>query len=51
VLSRHFVEFPVGTVHRLGLKLGDRIGWNLKLGDGTSIVGGVPTGKSVLKGK
>lgn len=45
VLSRHFVEFPAGTVRRLGLKLGDRIGWSLKLADGTPIVGGLPIGK------
>jgi hypothetical protein len=51
VLSRHFVEFPVGTVHRLGLKLGDRLGWNLRLADGETLVGGAPVGKSVLKGK
>jgi uncharacterized protein len=49
--SRHFVEFPVGTVRRLSLKLGDRIGWNLRLADGTSFIGGMPVGKSVLKGK
>jgi uncharacterized protein len=49
-LSRHFVEFPVGTVRRLGLKLGDRIGWSVKLMDGTSIVGGAPMGK-VKRGK
>lgn len=42
VPSRHFVEFPVGTVRRLGLKLGDRIGWAVKLADGTAERGGVP---------
>ena len=45
-LSRHFVEFPVGTVHRLGLKPGDRIGWQIKLTNGTSITGGLPAGKT-----
>jgi len=49
VLSRHFVEFPAGTVRRLGLKVGDRIGWELKLSDGRVLAGGVPTGKA--KGK
>jgi uncharacterized membrane protein (UPF0127 family) len=49
VLSRHFVEFPVGTVRRLGLKLGDRIGWQIKLADGSTILGGTPVGKG--KGK
>ncbi len=48
VLSRHFVEFPVGTVRRLKLKLGDRLGWNLRLADGTAVVGGTPVPK---KGK
>ena len=42
VPSRHFVEFPVGTVRRLKLKVGDRIGWAIKLTDGTSERGGVP---------
>lgn len=39
-ISRHFVEFPVGTLKRLGLKKGDRLGWNLALSDGSSAVGG-----------
>jgi uncharacterized membrane protein (UPF0127 family) len=42
VLSRHFVEFPAGTLKRLGLGKGDRLGWNLVLSDGTAVVGGVP---------
>ncbi len=42
VLSRHFVEFPVGTIKRLGLHKGDRLGWNLILSDGTKVVGGLP---------
>ena len=49
VLSRHFVEFPVGTVRRLGLKLGDRIGWEIKLADGSSNTGGAPIGKAKRK--
>ena len=42
VPARHFVEFPVGTLKRLGLRKGDRLGWNLALSDGTTVVGGVP---------
>lgn len=38
--ARHFVEFPQGTVKRLGLKKGDRIGWRLRLEDGTAVAGG-----------
>jgi len=49
LLSRHFVEFPVGTVRRLGLKLGDRIGWAIRLADGSSVIGGAPIGKGKLK--
>ena len=49
VLSRHFVEFSAGTVRRLGLKLGDRIGWEIKLADGSSLVGGTPVGKAKRK--
>jgi len=45
VLSRHFVEFPAGTVKRLGLKKGDRLGWDIRLADGTVIVGGTPIPK------
>lgn len=48
-LSRHFVEFPAGTVRRLGLKVGDRIGWEIKLADGRTLVGGSPTGKAKRK--
>lgn len=40
VPARHFVEFPAGTLKRLGLKKGDRIGWNLRLADGTAVEGG-----------
>ncbi len=49
VLSRHFVEFPAGTVRRLGLKLGDRIGWEIKLADGSAMIGGAPVGKAKHK--
>lgn len=38
--SRHFIEFPQGTFKRIGLKVGDRIGWDLKLDDGTLVKGG-----------
>ena len=48
VLSRHFVEFPVGTVRRLNLKLGDRIGWELQL-DGSQVRGGASVGKAKPK--
>lgn len=46
VLSRHFVEFPAGTVRRLKMKLGDRLGWSIRLANGTAIVGGTPMGKT-----
>ena len=42
VEARHFVEFPAGTIRRLGLKKGERIGWNLTFSDGTKAVGGLP---------
>jgi hypothetical protein len=42
VPARHFVEFPAGTFRRLGLKKGDRLGWNLTLSDGQTVVGGAP---------
>jgi uncharacterized membrane protein (UPF0127 family) len=42
VPARHFVEFPTGTVRRIGLKKGDRLGWNLTLSDGGSALGGLP---------
>lgn len=47
-VSRHFIEFSAGTVRRLKLKLGDRVGWNLRLADGSAVVGGAPVPK---KGK
>jgi uncharacterized membrane protein (UPF0127 family) len=49
VLARHFIEFPVGTVRRLSLKLGDRLGWKIKLADGSSVIGGTPIGKAPRK--
>ncbi len=42
VPARHFIEFAVGTIKSIGLKKGDRIGWDLKLDDGTPVVGGTP---------
>jgi hypothetical protein len=42
VVARHFVEFPVGTLRRLGLKVGDRLGWKLALSDGSTVTGGAP---------
>ncbi len=48
--SRHFVEFASGTIKRLGLKKGDRIGWDLAFVDGTTAVGGLKiTDKSPAK--
>jgi len=38
----HFVEFPVGTLKHLGLKKGDRIGWNLTFSNGATSIGGLP---------
>jgi uncharacterized membrane protein (UPF0127 family) len=43
--ARHFVEFPAGTLRRLGLKIGDRLGWKLTL-DGAPVAGGAPGGPS-----
>lgn len=45
VPSRSFVEFPAGTIKRLGLKKGDRLEWDLKLGDGSLVRVG-PKGKA-----
>jgi len=42
VPARDFVEFPAGTLQRLGLRKGDRLGWNLELSDGSRVVGGAP---------
>jgi len=41
VPARHFIEFSAGTFKRLGLKKGDRLGWDLKLDDGQVVRGGV----------
>ena len=40
--ARHFVEFPAGTLRRIGLKMGDRLGWNLALATASKVVGGRP---------
>jgi uncharacterized membrane protein (UPF0127 family) len=45
VLSRYFIEFPAGTFKRLGLKKGDRLGWDLTLDDGRRLTGGTPLPK------
>jgi hypothetical protein len=34
------VEFPAGTLRRIGLRKGGRISWNLTLANGERIVGG-----------
>ncbi|MBL0211088.1 MAG: DUF192 domain-containing protein [Holophagaceae bacterium] len=53
VPARHFIEFAAGTIKRLGLKKGDRIGWDLKLDDGTPVVGGasIPREKAPAKSR
>ncbi len=51
VLSRHFVEFPVGTVRRLKLKVGERIGWDLQFKEGGGLTGGAPLPKESLKAR
>lgn len=38
--ARHFVEFPAGTIRRLALKKGDRLGWKLNFSDGQTVTGG-----------
>jgi uncharacterized membrane protein (UPF0127 family) len=43
--ARHFVEFPAGTLRRLSLKVGDRLGWRLTL-DGEMVTGGAPAGSA-----
>ena len=42
VPARHFIEFPAGTLKRIGLHRGDRLGWKLGLADGEKVVGGAP---------
>lgn len=49
VPARHFVEFSAGTFRRLGLKKGDRLGWDLTLDDGRRIQGGAPVPRSKRK--
>jgi hypothetical protein len=49
VPARYFVEFAAGTVRRIGLKKGDRIGWDLKLDDGTPVKGGLVSTKKAAK--
>ena len=51
VPARHFIEFAVGTIKSIGLKKGDRIGWDLKLDDGTPVVGGAPISTKKAVGK
>jgi len=51
VLSRYFVEFAAGTVRRLQLKVGERLGWDLQFKDGSSLVGGAPLPKEGSKVK
>jgi uncharacterized protein len=49
VSARHFIEFPAGTFKRLGLKKGDRLGWDLTLDDGRIVRGGAPMPKAKKK--
>ena len=49
VPSRHFVEFASGTFKRLGLKKGDRLGWELTLDDGRVVRGGPTAARSPKK--
>jgi hypothetical protein len=42
VESRHFIEFAAGTFKRIGLKVGDKISWDLKFSNGGSSKGGPP---------
>lgn len=51
VMSRYFIEFAAGTVRRLNLKVGERVGWELHFKDGGSLVGGTPIPKEAVKGK
>jgi uncharacterized membrane protein (UPF0127 family) len=47
--SRYFIEFPAGTFKHLGLKKGDRLGWDLTLDDGRGVRGGAPLPKARKK--
>jgi len=49
--STHFVEFAQGTLRQLGLKKGDRLGWELALDNGQRVVGGAPAPKESPKAK
>jgi uncharacterized membrane protein (UPF0127 family) len=49
VPARHFVEFAAGTFKRLGLKKGERLGWELTLDDGRVVRGGLPVAKAKKK--
>jgi uncharacterized membrane protein (UPF0127 family) len=49
VPARHYIEFPAGTFKRLGLKKGDRLGWELTLDDGHGLRGGLPIPKTRKK--
>ncbi len=49
VPARHFIEFPVGTFKRLGLKKGEHLGWELTLDDGRVMRGGLPVAKGKKK--
>ena len=42
VESRYFIEFAAGTFKRIGLKVGDKISWELKFSNGGSSKGGPP---------
>lgn len=43
VPSRHFIQFPAGTLRRLGLKVGGRVSWELALDNGTVLKSGPAT--------
>jgi len=45
-LSRHFIEFGAGTFKRIGLKVGDQVGWDLQFSDGQFSKGGLPVTES-----
>ena len=45
VLSRYFLEFSAGTVRRLKLQVGERLGWELQFQDGSGLTGGAPLPK------
>lgn len=49
VSARYFIEFPAGTFKRLGLKKGERLGWDLTLDDGRIVRGGAPMPKAKKK--